>query len=79
MAPSLEPIAVLPQSIDDVNYINLVKLADQLETLSRSGPVNCDERTRKRLLDAVKAALPELEKKEDATQRILYTVSSAFQ
>lgn len=59
--------------------VNYSKLADELEVVANSGPVACDDVTRKRLLQAVKDALPELEKQDDVAQRVLYTVSAPME
>lgn len=69
----MAPAAGEAQHTKSIRY---TKLAEELETIAHGGLVWCEEQTRKRLLEAVKAALPELERQDDAVQRILYTVSS---
>ena len=56
-------------------------LADELEAIARGEATSAllaDDATRKRLLEALHAALPEVEISDDSIQRINYTVIACF-
>lgn len=75
----MSPAAVEPPQIAsglEARLPNYAKLTTELEAIAQNGPVTCDDATRKRLLEAVKGALPELEKQDDTAQRVLYTVGT---
>ena len=54
------------------------ELVAGLEAIAAGAPeaLLSDEPLRKRLLDAAKAVIPAIEDKDDAAQRLFYTVSS---
>lgn len=58
------------------NEASFAHLAVSLENIANdpSARSKCTEATRVRLLEAVKAALPQLEKQDDALHRVLFGV-----